>query len=346
MEINRVVRDIDENGNVIRAYVDFTLNGVTYRRQINNESEYKYYAWRFEEQTQNRENERHRRRRSDAYNKTNAEDYSQYSFSASQPNLHFSPKLVALILAAAIGIGGISYAVKQNAPTYRVISPIYTSGLFHQTGHDKYIKENEDRFIQGMEGLKNGDLSGCEDFNASFIRKYARECFRANMTDIKARTTTFSNTKYDFNFEDYMPVYDSALFSVSADNRGYEGLIKRYKKGIPVSDVTSSNIYKRDVKEYLDTALSFVFGEINSRKDRFLQLDPYTRIIICEQIRSVLETAPIDYSFFNVSHPWSNQKRDELIVELDKKSDTAVYSLDYSIRQIKENSINPGNKTL
>ena len=325
MVIERVVKNVDQNGYVIEAYVIFDRNGIKYKRQIFDEREFLYYKDLYDKQQK-------RIKRLSSKNKeanyTPAANYTprQYKYNLPEVNtkgLNIGKPFIVILTAAAItagSIAGVNYVLCKDNKNFTVIDRIQEPSLFQVSKEDRFIVRNEVRFVKAMQSLTS-DYSSDEDFDAEFIRDYVYSCYAANINGIKNKNNDTS--KYKLDFKQYMSPHDAIEYE---KNGGYE--YARLINKLSFRDLENSSLdYSKDLKIYLDKVLSYMLQHLNPSDDEFTKLDPYTRIVMCEEVKSMLEIADSDYSFYNHAFPKRNQTRDELIEAVDKKEEAALYWL-------------------
>ena len=325
MVIERVVKNVDQNGYVIEAYVIFDRNGIKYKRQIFDEREFLYYKDLYDKQQK-------RIKRLSSINKeanyTPAASYTprQYKYNLPEVNtkgLNIGKPIITILTAVAItagSIAGVNYVLCKDNKNFTVIDRIQEPGLFQVSKEDRFIVRNEVRFVKAMQSLTS-DYTSDEEFDAEFIRDYVYSCYAANTNGIKNKNNDTS--KYKLDLKQYMSPHDAIEYE---KNGGYE--YARLINKLSFRDLENSSLdYSKELKNYLDKVLSYMLQHLNPSDDEFTKLDPYTRIVMCEEVKSMLEIADPDYSFFNHAFPKRNQTRDELIEAVDKKEEAALYWL-------------------
>ena len=332
MRIKDVIKQTDRNGNVIAYVIMVDGTGKESYFKINSEREYNYYKAQFQGQ-QNRE-----RKYSRAYNAP-ASNYNPrinpFINYEKAKNINVSPKIIALITAGVIGLS--SYVVSMLQPDYSVVEKINNPGIFNTTKESRFIDSNEEKFSKCAEALKTGNFEGCPDFDAEFIREYISTCYRANIDDMITGGKLNGN-KYKIDFYQFMTTTDQIYYDKSVNNRTYENFISSNIGDYTLDEARQTGIVDKTIDKFVEEPLSFILNHLDPKDDDFQKLSPYTRIVICEQVKSMLSLEEDDYTFFSHESPNKNATKAELIEQINKKEESAMFFLDMQITQKKTNN--------
>jgi hypothetical protein len=308
MHIKYLDKYLDKNGNV-KAYVVYTdSKGKEHHSNITSEMEYSYYEGIFEAQKKNKKND-----------------------IPSHKNLRISTKLTSIIIALAIGAAHVTYKLNKNAPYSNTYDKIQTDGLFKGTKESRFIEQNEKKFDLCANALLTGNYDNVPEFSADFIKEYVSSCFAANTNDM-VDGGRLNGSRYNFNFENYMSINDQVAYETKANNQGYESFIKSTMGDYTLDEIINNGNYKKYMEKYLESPLEFILQHLDPNDDEFSRLSPFTRIVISEEVKSILRLEDEGYNFFSHITPDKNVNRDELIDQINKKEQIA---LDNMNRQIK-----------
>ena len=334
MRINDVVKFKDKNGNTI-AYVEFIDDkGQTYRKAIVSEEEYGFYKFRYEDQLK-RDKALNRTYNTPGANyKTRENPFINYDKNNKPNKVRVSSKFTAIMLALFIGASTSTYALTRKDNNWRVIDKIQTESLFSSSKESRYIEKNANKFDMCANALLTGNYDGVPEFDAEFIKEYIHNCFSANTNDI-LDGGKLSGSRYDFNFENYMTAKDMVAYDVKANNPGYEAFINKSMGNFTLDEIIANGDYKKYMEKYLKTPLEFMLQHLDPNDDEFTKLSPFARIVICEEVKSILKLEDEGYNFFSHETPVANANRDELIRQIDEKEDSAMFYLN---RQIENKS--------
>lgn len=330
MRIKDVIKNVDRYGRVINAYVVYIdPSGREAYQPIGSEEQYQYFRRMFNEQL--KRDEELRRKTPGAYSYVPRANYSVPKEKNTHKNVRISPKVLALVLAGSMALSGAVYALTREAPVFTVLDKIQTESFGRATSEDKYLERNALAFEKAARALQTGDYSECPDLDVSFVKDFISTCYEANVDDI-LEGGPLNGARYDFNFDTFMPVTDMATFSIVADDAGYETIMKRYRNSVDLKEFNSVPGHQKELEDHLNKVLTLMLQRDKNNQDNFKNLSPLTRIVICEQTKSMLKLARGDYSFFNYNFPQRKQTRDELIEAVDKRENEAVYFLEMQVR--------------
>ena len=332
MKIKDVVKYVANNGYIVSYVVFVDPYGNEATKPINSEQEYKFYCNMFKDQ-QERDAKMNRSYNTPGNNYVAKQnpfiDYKVHK------NIRVSPRLMAIILAIAIGSSGYAaYAINRNAPYYTVVDEIQTEGLFRSTKESRFVKQNAEKFEKCATALLTGNYDGVPEFDANFIKEYVHNCYTANTNNI-VDGGTLNGVRFDFSFETYMTIKDMVAYETKANNPGYEAFIKESMGNFTLEDIIKNGSYKKYMDRYLSAPLEFMLQHLDPNDDEFTKLSPFARIVICEEVKSILKLQDEGYNFFSHKTPNSNINRDELIAQIDEKEESAMYYLN---RQIENRS--------
>ena len=196
---------------------------------------------------------------------------------------------------------------------------------------------NEEKFSKCAEALKTGNFEGCPDFDAEFIREYISTCYRANIDDMITGGKLNGN-KYKIDFYQFMTTTDQIYYDKSVNNRTYENFISSNIGDYTLDEARQTGIVDKTIDKFVEEPLSFILNHLDPKDDDFQKLSPYTRIVICEQVKSMLSLEEDDYTFFSHESPNKNATKAELIEQINKKEESAMFFLDMQITQKKTNN--------
>ncbi len=320
MRIKDVIKNVDNSGRVTNAYVIFENDdGKESYQSIYNDDQYNYFMSLFHNQNKNTYNRMPRSERKD-----------------NEKKVSVTPKLVSILLAASLAVGGVSYALNKTDNGYKVVDKLVSANLFGKTEKDRFIERNQEKFRSAVTALYTGNFEDVPSFDAEFIKEYIGTCYAANLDEFLLNGS-LDGAVYKFNFSEYMPIYDLAIYSSELDNGRYDNIIQRIVDGKDQKTLEESNLFNRELKKSIEPYLIFLFQNLGRENDKYSRLTPFTQVVICEQAKSLLSLMDKSYNFFNHEHPQNNQNRDELIESIDNKEMIALRRIDYQVRSNFEN---------
>ena len=332
MRIKDVIKQTDVNGNVVAYVIMMDGTGKESYFRINSEREYNYYKAQFQAQ-QNRERKYNR-----AYNAP-ASNYNPkinpFLNYGKAKNVNISPKIIALITAGVLGL--TSYVVSMFQPDYDVVEKINNPGIFNTTKESRFIESNEEKFYKCAEALKTGNFDGCPEFDAEFIREYISSCYRANIDDMLTGGKLNGN-KYKLDLFQFMSTTDQIYYDRVGNNRIYENFISSNIGDYTLEEARNNGRVDKSVDRFVEEPLEFMLTHLNPKDDDFQKLSPYTRIVMCEQLKSMLSLEEDDYTFYSHETPTRNATKAELIEQINQKEESAMFFLDTQITQKRTNN--------
>ena len=331
MRIKDVIKQTDRNGNVRAFVIYIDGSGKESYIELRSEQEYNYYVNQFKAQV---ERERKYNRPINTPGANYHAKQNPFINYEKHKNVKVAPKVIAILIAAAIGTS--AYALTRNDGNYMVAGKIQDPGIFHSTKESRFIDSNEQKFAKCANALMTGDFSEAPSFDAEFIREYIHSCYMANVDDLLTGGKLNGN-RYDFDFEQFMSSKEAYLFDTRINNSKYENFISSNMGDSTYKEANSNGRIDRSVDRYIDDPLSFMLQHLDSKDDEFAKLSPFARIVMCEEVKSMLLLEEETYSFFSHETPNRNASRDELIEQINQKEESAMFYLDRQITEKRPN---------
>lgn len=337
MLIDNIYKNVDAYGNIVEAYVIlYDMKGVKYRRNITNNREYNYYMEMLSRQNKRTEELKNLTPKSEYIARTYRYMLPEYNTKGVKIFKPLVAILTSLVIAGSAGAIA-NYEINKDNTNLTAVTRIPNDFGTKLSSLDKYVTRNEGKFTDAARSIFSGDYSDAPEFDGEFIKDYIESCYKANTDAVLSGD--WNKPKYKFNFEQFMTATDIIAYHTKANSEGYKSFIKRMKTSTDPNSIEYYTSYDSHLEKYLEEPLSFILQHLDPKDDEFSKISPLARIVICEEVKSVLRLAREDYSFFNHAFPTRNQTRDELIEAINAKENAAIENLNMTIKNKKDSKV-------